>query len=244
MTLCIAAHAMNHRDITNQIVFCCDALIGDSASTTEDATKWNFIQDRVVAMYSGTKDHADDAIDIYTSRLKASPLTKADCKEQIYVGFKEFKERLKLRGVKRTDLELIIAGFIEGEPRIFYASAHGVQGIHEFVAIGSGALVADAMLRLRKPSSRMDSSQIMYFVYEAKKLGEASPHVGQNITEMWIMEERHPSGSNKLRFEWKRLHKDGLDHLQSQFARFSFQPFTGTVHDFPWKSLHPPKCPM
>lgn len=244
MTLCIAAHAMNHRDIRNQIVVCSDSLIGDEASVSEDTTKWAFVSDAVVCLYSGSLDHAEDAIAIYKSRFKATPLDLLHCKEQVHMAFEEVKDSLKRRAVKRVDIDLIIAGFIETEPRIIQANSRGVWSLPAFATIGAGALVADAVLRLRKPFARTDSSEVLYYVYEAKRLAEASPFVGKVHTDIWVLEEYYDSALKARKIEWKRLHKSGLDYLHAQFERFGLQSYQGRPEAFPWGSLHFPKCPM
>src|ERR1700676_1475561 len=105
---------------------------------------------------------------------------------------KEFRAALARRGVKKTDVELIVAGFIENTPRVIYVSQDGVLADPFFRAIGTGWPSADAMLRWRHITEHTHLYDAMYFLYEAKVFGETSPFVGK-MTTMLVLEPKPDS---------------------------------------------------
>jgi hypothetical protein len=233
MSLCIALHAYNLKTHQKQIVLCSDAQVGDDFSTSEATQKFDLdLGPGVVSLFSGTLDHAEDALAIYRDRLSKNPLTLAGYKEELYAGYAEFKDGLRRRGIKRTDVELIVAGFIQSEPRIIYISSRGVATVQSFVAIGSGSLLADAILRWRKPVQFLATNDALYYAYEAKKMGESSPHVGKNITSLNIIEEVDGGG-----FRSMSILGTGMQYLQKQFEKFGPQDYRGDRDSFPWGSL-------
>ena len=233
MSLCIASHAYNQRHHKRQIILCSDALAGDEYSTSETTLKFDIrLGTEVAILFAGTVDYAEDAISTYRDRLSKVSLTLSGYKEELYVGFQEFSDSLIRRGVERPDVQLLIAGFIEGEPRITYVDSHGVQLIPSVAAIGSGAYMADAILRWRKPDQYLSTHAALYFVYEAKRLGEASPSVGKVRTHIQILEELNGGG-----FRVSTLLPKALSYLSNQFEKFGPQEFKGENDAFPWEAL-------
>src|SRR5258708_1120686 len=110
MTLCIPAHADGL--LGPKIVICSDTKIIDPSWSSNMAHKVDdHFAHGLVAMWSGTLDHVEDALEVYRTRLGRAALTLVDFKEELSVGFCQFEASLKRRGVKgRTDVQLIVAG--------------------------------------------------------------------------------------------------------------------------------------
>lgn len=178
MTLCIAAHA--DELLGQKIVLCHDRQMGDDYSVSHMARKRaDPFAGEVTVLCSGTMDHLDELLQVYRDRNGSTPLSLRHFREELYVGFKEFREGLKRRGQRTTDAHLIVAGFIERVPKIISVNKDGVFEVPSFCAIGSGAPHADTILRFRDSVKQAPLDMVIYFVYEAKKFGELSPHVGK-----------------------------------------------------------------
>lgn len=86
-------------------------------------------------------------------------------------------------------VDLIIAGFVEGMPVLCEARADDgdLESGHlewktGFSLIGTGSYTAEPVLHARKHTQDTPLDQALYNVYEAKKLGEISPFVGERTT--------------------------------------------------------------
>ena len=77
--------------------------------------------------------------------------------------------------------ELIVAGFTAHHEACIFScdNANGVNVCEHFAAIGSGAWIAQAALYQRGCERRMPVDEVLYYVYEAKRLSEIAPGVGK-----------------------------------------------------------------
>lgn len=113
------------------------------------------------------------------------------------VSFKEFLEAVGKNQIphavavkifaelEKLDLEaeIIICLFGEdGTAFVYKVSDAGVELCNNFVAIGTGSLIAEGALYQRKQESRMQVGTTLYHVFEAMKLGAISPTVGNEHT--------------------------------------------------------------
>jgi hypothetical protein len=91
--------------------------------------------------------------------------------------------------------ELIVNGFIAGRSEfVFHISKDGsVSRVHDFVAIGTGSLLADAFLFLRRQSHTNTVERTLYNLYEASRLAQIAPGVGET-KEFCVLEEPHENG--------------------------------------------------
>jgi hypothetical protein len=222
MTLCIAVHAQLAGE--PRIVLCFDSLIGSDLGVSEETFKCDLeFAHGLAALWSGTLDQVEDALPIFKARFKMRPPTLQDCKEELWVGMKEFRAALARRGPKRTDVQLIVAGYIEKAPRIIYVGSDGVIANPSFQAIGSGSPSADAMLRWRNPTPNTYLHDAIYIAYEAKRFGETSPFVGK-ITTLLVLEPKPDSS-----FRVRSLTADARPIMEERFDKFGPQPF-GNQH--------------
>ena len=175
VTLCIAAYS------GSDIVLCFDRQIGDDASTSESAFKCFHPLGRfnLCALWAGNLDHVEDILGACIDYLGPQELTLENYKEEIWKAYNKGKKRLAKRGIKKTDVQLLVCGFVSRMPKIVFVSSDYVDTHPAFMAIGSGAQVADAMLRWRNPTEHTPIEEAIYYVYEAKRMGEMSPHVGK-----------------------------------------------------------------
>lgn len=140
MTLCIAAHA--HEAGARRIVLCSDTQIGDDYSTSQ--TTFKHVLDfsyGLVALWAGPLDHAEDLLDTYKRRL-VNRLTLETYKEELAVGFMEFRESLMRRGEKRTGTELLVAGFVNGKPKVIHVGQTGRVSTHPFFPVSESGPTA------------------------------------------------------------------------------------------------------
>lgn len=109
----------------------------------------------------------------------------------------------RLTAIERHDLrvELIIAGFVEGEAVLFQVRQDADGGVEleqctNFCVIGTGAYTAEPALHARAHTFTTPLADALYNVYEAKRVGESSPYVGARTR---ILVLKH--GLNRGEFE-------------------------------------------
>lgn len=216
MTLCIAAHS------GSDIILCFDRQVGDDFSTSETALKWWCPLGRptLCALWAGPTDHVEDILGACVSHLGPQELTLENYKAEIRTAFKNGKDVLLERGIKKTTTQLIVAGFIQCIPKLVYVDSHEAFSLPEFAAIGTGCVIADAMLRWRRCNKYMPLEEVMYYVYGAKKLGEMSPHVGKQTSVLVASLKSHTDG-----YVVAYVSVKDLTELDDSFSRFGPQPF-------------------
>jgi 20S proteasome alpha/beta subunit len=229
MTLCIGAFARLIGE--PRIVLCFDHQVGDDYSASNSTFKCDLgIGNQLVAVWSGTLDHVDDALRIYRNRLATKIPTLADFKEDLWMGFQELKDSLSRRGQDQTDVQLIIGGYVEGEPSLFSVSSDGVYSPPSYCTIGSGGYVADAMLRWRKTSRYSQLDEVLYAVYEAKKMSEISPHVGPTTTMLVLLRTERI-------YVVQGVQDEAMKYLDSCFRKFGPRVYAPKGDSFPFDSI-------
>jgi hypothetical protein len=113
-------------------------------------------------------------------------------------------------------MEMIIGGFIDREPFICELRSGEIERVTNFSVIGTGAYTAEPALHAREQMPNTDLPRTVYNVFEAKKLGEASPYVGHQ-TRLFILGPSHPK-SDKLEVEV--LTSQGQAALEKRFEKF------------------------
>ncbi|MDP2708368.1 MAG: hypothetical protein Q8O70_12825, partial [Burkholderiales bacterium] len=85
-----------------------------------------------------------------------------------------------LRAIQAHDpnVQMLLAGFI-GQAAVLFQLWEDVEICTNFAAIGTGASTAIPALHARTQSFNGNIETALYNVYEAKKLGESSPYVGE-----------------------------------------------------------------
>jgi hypothetical protein len=96
----------------------------------------------------------------------------------------------KIEGMD-VECELIIAGFIDKAPYIFFTQDTGGRLLSErnFAAIGSGAYAARLILGFRNQDRGDNAPITIYHVFEAKKIGENAPSVGRETAVLLLRPE-------------------------------------------------------
>lgn len=232
MTLCIAAHARS-MDMKPSIVLCCDSLVTVGTGVSETARKYKLrFLPGLACMFAGVDEHAQDLMRLYQTRLASYTPSLADIKEQLWVGMKQFESDLQRREITLTphDLRMLVAGFIDGQTEIIYVDQEKVFDVPIFQAIGIGAESAQGILSWRNPAVHWVIGDVMYFLYEAKRISEVDPYVGKQ-TNMFVLEQS--SRGSLLAYE---VVGTGYTFLEQQFERFGPQSLT---HDdqFPGDGL-------
>lgn len=91
------------------------------------------------------------------------------------------------------DAEFIIVGFCEGTYATLLKTNHkcDVSIFEDFVTIGEGGYLAQAMLMYRAQSHTLSFGQTVYNVYEAKRFAEGAPTVGPDTTIAILHKDGH-----------------------------------------------------
>jgi hypothetical protein len=128
---------------------------------------------------------------------------------------REFLER------EERQIQLILIGKDDGGLLAIYKYSSGeLWECDGFAAIGSGEIVAEAMLYQRRIQETDSFQEVAYAVYEAKRLGEITPGVGPR-TSMCVLDI--VDGESQLRS--RHVPDKGLLFLESQLARFAPQQY-------------------
>jgi hypothetical protein len=231
MTVCIAAHALWKGQ--ERLVLGCDWQVGDDYSTWESPDKFELsLGEHLCALCSGQLEDCQDLMTIYKRRLGSRELNLPDLKEEMVVGMKEFKSDLSRTGRRsKTDAQLLVTGFVEGVATILFIEEKSVSRV-PFGVIGTGAGPADAILRWRMAKESFDPfsslHDVVYCVYEAKRFGELSPHVGKRITEIIVV---GPSGTGHLNISITG--PDHIEFLAGEFGKYGPQPLPKDRGQFP-----------
>jgi len=100
---------------------------------------------------------------------------------------------------------IILAGFIAAKPYIFCVSEDGSVNRHNpFASIGSGGIIASAMLYKRNYMERCRVPTALYCVYEAKKMSESAPGVGKTTNLCVLFQPSRDDASIRFvdNYEW------------------------------------------
>ncbi|MEO8129174.1 MAG: hypothetical protein ABJF23_33630 [Bryobacteraceae bacterium] len=124
------------------------------------------------------------------------------------------------------DCEIVLAGFIGTAPYVFSVWRDGsVSQAEAFVAVGSGATVAQAALFQRGFDGSLDIMEALYYIYEAKRLSEVAPGVGQT-TGMFVMLPSRRVGGDSAIFG---ISLGAFESLNAQYRRFGLKAFKPTI---------------
>jgi hypothetical protein len=120
---------------------------------------------------------------------------------------------------QKTEVQLILIGNVGGSAGIYVVSCGEVTECAQVATIGTGYAVAEAALYWRMDhDSPRSLDQTIYSVYEAKKLSEMSPFVGEKSTMAIIR-----PGDSGLAFE-----SVDIKILEKEFKRFGPKPYRRT----------------
>lgn len=122
---------------------------------------------------------------------------------------------------------LIIGKDDDGFLAIYKYSSGELWECDGFAAIGSGETIAEAVLYQRRIEETSELSAVVYAVYEAKRLGEITPGVGQRTSvSVFDIDEVAENGSY---LRGRHVTKPGLEFLERQFSMFGPRPYAQTV---------------
>ncbi len=145
-----------------------------------------------------------------------------------WFGEDRFRETLSEMRVciesREKGVQLLLIGTEdEAAPHIFEYSHGELWECDSFALIGSGETIGEAMLFRRGLTDLSDTGPTAYIVYEAKRMAEITPGVGNETTTMTIIANR--DGSTR----WHFVSESGLRFLEQKMRRkFGLRP----VEDF------------
>ena len=159
--------------------------------------------------------------DSYVKSTLAVSYTEFLAKGKQWFGEEEFDQRIAAIEKHQPKVEMILAGFIEGEPVLYRITRDGagpleLEQVTNFCMIGSGTYVAEPTLHGRCQDFKTALSQTMYNVYEAKKTGEISPYVGQKT----IMHILLPPKRGAKQIQGRHLTPAGEKFLQKLYRKY------------------------
>lgn len=205
-------------------MLCADMQTGDSVSATEKTFKIDAdFAHGLVALFAGTTSDVWELLRLCKERIGSNPASWQEVKEGLWAGMEELKQRLSRTRKKSpgTDALLLVCGHLEMGIDILYLDREGAYSIDEFAAIGCGSQVADSILRWRVANTRVVLSHnlddIIYYVYEAKRLAEISPDVGK------LVDMRIGCVTSTGFFATSSLSPRHLDFLMDEFAKYGPQ---------------------
>jgi hypothetical protein len=213
-----------------RLAFCCDFLVTSDYDEHEDISKYDFLCEELAAVYSGPTTTAQEIFRLYKRRLKDAVVSDDTIYALLRDTMDEFRQRVHARAhmtYKSPPVELLIFGFIESNPRIYYVSQKtGRVREQEYkYAIGSGSYAAQALLDWRGLSDTWTLDKTLYSLYEAKKISEAGPPVGKKATMLGFLE---PLGD--LSFMMTPISRTDLTLLDAALAQFGPRPITPDWH--------------
>lgn len=92
----------------------------------------------------------------------------------------DFRDAIRKIASININANLIIAGFIDESPEIYYTDEYGsVKAAHDFAVVGEGQYIAHSVLARREQSTNSTLHETLYNVYEAKRYSEAVGSVGE-----------------------------------------------------------------
>lgn len=127
--------------------------------------------------------------------------------------------------------ELIVAGFLFGNPVIFKIGSDTAWSRDDFAVIGSGTTLAEWSLFHRNQSFLNSRVATVYNVYEAKRLAEKDPHVGRGTQLSIARPNAH----------LESISENGLKSLEKYFCRFG--PRRVKLSELPPDSFYPITSP-
>jgi hypothetical protein len=229
MTLCIAALANDRSE--PKIVLCSDQLLGNEYQKTETEFKSDIgFSETLAAMFSGPWEDYMNLKRILMRRVNAVTLDLGNYREVLSEGWKEFDAIF--RENKETDVQCVVAGFLECEPVIIRVEKEGVGRVPFCAAIGIGGYHADTLLSWRKITQFTNLEWVLYYAYEAKKFGELC---SGDVGERTIMEVLSLDVEGKFQIDLVR--ESGFEILEGWFKRFRPQPMTH-LDRLPESALH------
>jgi hypothetical protein len=190
MTLCMAALADGHQD-EPKIVLCSDMLLGDEYQSIETEVKSDVgFSDTLAALYSGPWEDCTNLKRVLLRTVRSKKLTLDNYRGVLREGWKEFDAIPRGDQKTETDVQCIVAGFIEGEPRIIRVQRDGVDTFPYHTVVGIGGYHADTILCWREITQYSSLEQVLYFLYEAKRFARLCKDVGPGtIMEILRLDE-------------------------------------------------------
>ena len=219
LTLCIAVKCFSILR-GPQVVCCYDAQVGNDYESTESEIKWHLLSPHICTMFSGPLNPARDLIKLYKKAFRKTRVPRiGDYRDVLWKPMQDFTDMNQNKPyLESTDVQLLAVALVEGSFRILSLDANGPRDHPHFGAIGTGGDSATAMLRWRKPTDRTHLGPAEYYAYEAKKLGEVSPHVGKR-TYMKVLSAERNLGVKNLKAE-------EIVELEEKFKRLGPQPYS------------------
>jgi len=217
MTMCLAAKADFAGE--SRIVFCCDFLAADDYCAVEDVAKYDVLSDGLMALYAGPLCECEQAVRLYKQQLKSQSITEDNVLELLWGPMDLFRKRCDRRNQyisdqspRPPDVELLIFGFVETVPKIFYvgqATGDVVEQAQKS-AIGTGASAAMTVLDWRFRSSIITLELVLYAAYEAKKMAEAGPPVGKEHTILGFVSPKDALSLTVIAYEDMQLFQEAF----------------------------------
>jgi hypothetical protein len=131
----------------------------------------------------------------------------------LYESFSEIKNM-------ELDCDLLIAGFVEDDARIFLVQGNGTVSYHDhFATIGTGGPISEAALYQRQQQKLLGLNSSIYHVYEAKKLAEIAEGVGTDTVLIVLS----PPKDEEAEVGFRAVTTKGFVELQTKYTEFGLK---------------------
>lgn len=95
----------------------------------------------------------------------------------------EYRNSVRNVASIRLSASLIIAGFVDRSPEVYYTDGDGIaRAANDYSIIGEGEYIAHSVLLRREQNKRLSLAKTLYNVYEAKRYSESIGSVGDYTT--------------------------------------------------------------
>jgi len=136
--------------------------------------------------------------------------------------------------------EVLVAGFIGGDPIILHLASNGFVETQPYCAIGEGSNIVTVMMNQRNCSPTNAVEQVAYIVYEAKRCSERVGSVGKDTT----LAIQYPTDSraSPKSVTMDMFSRVGLVHLTNMRDRYWLRHLPLVPKRFPKKCFVNPKA--
>jgi hypothetical protein len=231
MTCCIAAHCLEDGD-KPRIILCMDRRMDYGAGVGAHEMGWKFhlAGPGWSALIAGSVHQCHALLSLYRDHLGKTIVTGKNVWREMQVPLADFKKDILSEGFSQEDsVELLISGFVERQPMVFYVicqkqeesrAVQNVVQVDAFECIGSGSSLAQNSLLYRECGETTELLEALYYVYEAKRWSELDTSVNKR-TVIIIQDPSDKGDAVALR----HVSPSGMDILSDMFVIFGPQPY-------------------
>lgn len=148
-----------------------------------------------------------------------------------------YQHHLAVIDQHKSGVELIVAGFIGEQPTLCSVRDDQVTMETTVALIGTGAYTAEPCIHAREHRAGTDWRLGVYNVFEAKKIGERSPFVGED-TRLFVV---YPPEKGQTQIRFSTVTPEGENRLTKLLEEYGPKPMI-RFPDFESNEFTPPRA--